>query len=174
MTKQEFLAMSLPFRLKAISINETVMDYTFTLYGIEFRKGIHIPYKSKPVLRHISDLVNEIEHNGKKFMPMLELYKIVQEETEELEYNEYKTAFIPEIIASFAHFLTKDLKHGYQFNYLLPQKSFTLVHSDTREHETISQFELFQKLVEWHFDIAGLIKKGEAIDVNTLNENPYK
>lgn len=30
------------------------------------------------------------------------------------------------------------------------------------------------KLIEWHFDIAGLIEKGEAIDVNTLPENPYK
>lgn len=29
-------------------------------------------------------------------------------------------------------------------------------------------------LIEWHFDIAGLIDKGEAIDVNTLPENPYK
>ena len=29
-------------------------------------------------------------------------------------------------------------------------------------------------LVKWHFDISGLIEKGEAIDVNTLPENPYK
>ena len=35
-------------------------------------------------------------------------------------------------------------------------------------------FILIQKLIEWHFDIAGLIEKGEAIDVNTLTENPYK
>ena len=30
------------------------------------------------------------------------------------------------------------------------------------------------KLIEWHFDIAGLIEKSEAIDVNTLTKNPYK
>lgn len=35
-------------------------------------------------------------------------------------------------------------------------------------------FCIAQKLVEWHFDIAELIEKGEAIDVNTLTENPYK
>ena len=29
-------------------------------------------------------------------------------------------------------------------------------------------------LIEHHFDIAGLIEKGEAIDVNTLEINPYK
>lgn len=31
-----------------------------------------------------------------------------------------------------------------------------------------------QLLVRWHFDVAGLIEKGEALDVNTLHENPYK
>ena len=36
------------------------------------------------------------------------------------------------------------------------------------------QFNVVLQLVEWHFDIAGLIEKGEAIDVNTLPENPYK
>jgi len=35
-------------------------------------------------------------------------------------------------------------------------------------------FYLVQKLIEWHFDIADLISKGEAIDVNRLPENPYK
>ena len=29
-------------------------------------------------------------------------------------------------------------------------------------------------MIKNHFDIAGLIEKGEAIDVNTLPENPYK
>ena len=29
-------------------------------------------------------------------------------------------------------------------------------------------------MIKNHFDIAGLIEKGEAIDVNTLQENPYK
>jgi hypothetical protein len=37
-----------------------------------------------------------------------------------------------------------------------------------------NQLGLFQKLTEWHFDIADLILKGEAVDVNTLPENPYK
>lgn len=35
-------------------------------------------------------------------------------------------------------------------------------------------FEIVMWLIENHFDIAGLIEKGEAIDVNTLPENPYK
>lgn len=35
-------------------------------------------------------------------------------------------------------------------------------------------FEIVMWLIEHHFDIAGLIDKGEAIDVNTLEINPYK
>ena len=37
-----------------------------------------------------------------------------------------------------------------------------------------SPFYVIEILVKNHFDIAGLIEKGEAIDVNKLEENPYK
>ena len=36
------------------------------------------------------------------------------------------------------------------------------------------RFGLVKYLIDQNFDIAGLIEKGEAIDVNTLSENPYK
>jgi hypothetical protein len=38
----------------------------------------------------------------------------------------------------------------------------------------VLEFGLIQHLVKWHFDIAGLIEKGEAIDINTLEINHYK
>ena len=37
-----------------------------------------------------------------------------------------------------------------------------------------SPFYVIEILVKNHFDIVGLIEKGEAIDVNTLDVNPYK
>ena len=39
------------------------------------------------------------------------------------------------------------------------------------QHKKIDDmpFYVVQKLLEWHFDIYGLIEKGLAIDVNTLN-----
>lgn len=36
------------------------------------------------------------------------------------------------------------------------------------------RFDLILKLVQNHFDFLGLIEKGEAINVNTLDVNPYK
>lgn len=35
-------------------------------------------------------------------------------------------------------------------------------------------FNIMMDLIKFHFDICGLIEKGEAIDVNSLSENPYK
>ena len=33
---------------------------------------------------------------------------------------------------------------------------------------------IMTEMIKWHFDIAGLIEKGQAIDINTLKVNPYK
>ena len=38
----------------------------------------------------------------------------------------------------------------------------------------LNQLNQLQFLVSWHFDIANLISTGEAIDINTLEVNPYK
>ena len=35
-------------------------------------------------------------------------------------------------------------------------------------------FVVVLKLIEWHFNLFGRIDNGEAIDVNLLQENPYK
>lgn len=41
--------------------------------------------------------------------------------------------------------------------------------------ETLNaNYRLVLRLLEWHFDIHGLIESGLAIDVNTLSDNPYK
>ena len=48
------------------------------------------------------------------------------------------------------------------------------LYGDIIKNITSCEFWIIQKLIEWHFDIADLISKGEAIDVNTLEEDPYK
>lgn len=35
-------------------------------------------------------------------------------------------------------------------------------------------FNIMMDLISFHFDVADLISKGEAIDVNSLKINPYK
>lgn len=43
-------------------------------------------------------------------------------------------------------------------------------------HNDVSSMEYFhvKKLLEWHFDVFGLIESGLAIDVTTLETNPYE
>lgn len=145
MTKQEFLAFSLPYDLK-ISFYDDFRDCEF----IEKIDGMYVdvyaimsdsydgnPDKCKILLRPLSDLAKEIEHNGEKFVPIDELNNIGDAECD--RYNDY---FNEENISDV--------------NWLL------------------EPFIIFQKLIEWHFDLFDGIKNKEAIDVNNLETNPYK
>lgn len=38
-----------------------------------------------------------------------------------------------------------------------------------REYEKDLTYDVIQRLFEWHFDVFGLIEKGLAIDINTLD-----
>lgn len=137
MTKQEFMAMSLPYGLK-ISMtklseyikNTNNYDTRYFMQEFEISEHSNDFRKSYPVLHPISDLTKEIEHIGEKFVP-----------TVNLGWNTVTLSFSASNIKMAVDTLT------------------------LREA---------QKLIEWHFDIAGLIEKGEAIDVNKLKENPYK
>ena len=74
--------------------------------------------------------------------------------TKEIEHNGEK--FVPIIILGWSENII-----GWS------KKNINLAIENMRFDDAI-------KLIEWHFDIAGLIEKGEAIDVNTLPETPYK
>lgn len=47
------------------------------------------------------------------------------------------------------------------------------IETDVDTTNITKQIELWQWMIDNHFDIAGLIEIGEAIDVNTLDINPY-
>lgn len=126
MNKQEFLAMSLPYGLRANiqHLLNQVIDSTW--YAREFEdKAVTLLF----LLHPLSDLTKEIEHNGERFVPIRRI--------KESQWHLF-----------FRGDITSPLE-GLQFSEL-------------------------RKLIEWHFDLADFISKGEAIDVNTLPVNPYK
>ena len=148
MTKQEFLAFSLPYKLFFIieygSTNQPTGIYqmsgvyeTSVVEGFNYDNNVKTD-KLKPILHPLSDLTKEIEHNGEKFVPMTRL---------KLLY-EFESDNVCEIRMHIDYVWTTSIIQ-------LP-------------------FDLVMQLISWHFDICGLIGKDEAIDVNTLNENPYK
>ena len=143
MTKQEFLAMSLPYGFKVLRVNDNIIINYFGIHYVnEFdRNDPEIDYH--PILHPISDLTKEIVHKGEKFVPIERLEESFIEGTEDL--------------------LVLSLE---AIDYFIENEDFSRI-------EYLPAI-LIRKLIEWHFDIASLIEKGEAIDVNTLPENPYK
>lgn len=111
------------------SISHNDFETHPTRVNINYQGEEHI-WMFRPILRPLSDLTKEIEHNGEKFVPIEKCgYCSLEDCTNE-------SGEIEEITSS--HIL------GFMpFNY-------------------------FDKLLEWHFDVFGLIPNGLAIDINTL------
>lgn len=139
MTKQEFMAMSLPYGLYC-SVNNGKVNYDCVKlnnvdYALEFHDKLIV---SSPIILPLSDLAKEIKHKGKKIVPLSE---IIEDER-----------------------CNSDVQHLSRMILNLGMKELCLNYP----------FWVVQKLVEWHFDICGLIEKKEAICINTISGNPYE
>jgi hypothetical protein len=95
----------------------------------------------KPILRPLSDLTKEIEVNGEKFVPNY-------------------------ILNTRFRASSKDLVPYKYDNYNLELDVETKDYS--QKIDLFDGFLIVQQLLEWHFDIYGLIKAELAIDINTL------
>lgn len=140
MNKQEFLAMSLPYKPYCktdihdginknliLSLSGLIKDYArFYHKGYYFNCSLD---DFKPILHPLSDLTKPIVHKGEEFVPMKEI----------AIYNPNNVEYLIECVVT-----------------------------------GLVEYIVLRQLIEWRFDIAGLIEKGEAVDVNTLPENPYK
>mgnify|MGYP003591257786 CR=1 FL=1 len=161
MTKQEFLAMSLPYGLKMCYTYENRIDIQ-TLLPMHFDcKCQLVNERGKPVLRPLSDLTKPIEHNGEKFIPALELVKL------EEKYNHWKE------IAPTIPYDIKIINKPFGKVLKVSKVEHWVIYLSLNEIER-AKYYIVSQLIKWHFDMADLISKGEAIDVNTLEINPYK
>lgn len=97
--------------------------------------------ESQILLRPLSDLTKEIEVNGEKFVP-IDWFEIGDDENDSLEYDNGNIKLIRSLES-----LSKD-SFANDVNYF--------------------PFGVVEKLLEWHFDVFGLIQQGLAIDINTL------
>ena len=105
--RREFITPYMPYELKwKCSLEtETMIGITdnriiFAMNGDEISSSYEFEHKSqscKPILRPLSDLPNEIEHNGNKFIPMEVMFG--WDITEEKEFDIYGT--LPDAWKSF-------------------------------------------------------------------------
>lgn len=130
----------------------------------------------KPILRPLSDLTKEIEHNGEKFVPLIKLFKLSRG-SYEINIKHYSIMSSEWIkIEMLGHrdyhlriiSIESDVRldKGYSFECFS-----TDLRCDDKKIEFVQNHNLlFQKLYEWHFDVFGLIEQGLAININTLNQ----
>ena len=110
----------------------------------------------KPILRPLTDLTKEIEHNGEKFVPIMYCANTL--------LNDKNDMFFKDII-----FGDRCVKMYVKCG-ILGFNTIVKYDNDIKsiKHGNDTTYEIQQKLLEWHFDVFGLIEKGEAIDINTL------
>lgn len=124
MTKEQFLAFSLPFDLCVFESNKTPLRLTKANYNTLIDNE-----KRLPILYPLSDLKKEINYKGNSIIP---IKNFARQDQKDIEISIVESSFI----------------------------------------ELLS-FYIILQLIEWHFDIAGLIDKGEAVDINTLADFYY-
>lgn len=116
---------------------------------------------SKPILRPLSDLTKEIEHNGERFIPIKEIWKLLHPDSDLINCE----------CDGEEQYATKDYGQ-HIFSYDPIEKCFGLFadwHNDgDKPHCVFGGYDLMQKLFEWHYDVFGLTEEGLAISYNDI------
>ena len=107
----------------------------------------------KPILRPLSQLTQEIEHNGEKFVPIVELAKI------HVDYGKNDSNLKVDYTFSRQDNVSITWNHASCTEPLLSDDLFIMT-----ERIEQNRFWVIQKLLEWHFDIFGLIENNLAIE----------
>ena len=107
-----------------------------------------------PFLHPLSDLTKEIEVNGEKFIPIVELLKLDNPQWLERHPNGRYSEI------------------EYSQNEVLANATFSFqatlsIHLHLKSLENERSWKI-EKLKEWHFDTFGLIDNGLAVDINTV------
>lgn len=184
------LAPYLPYELKGnYEVSEVVPSAKFELRNKELRTDnidFFLNY-AKPIFRPLSDLARKVEINGEKFYPLaklleyqetnyfsecehLKLVKFNENCLISIDHNYYDLLKKEDFIVKFIS-ATSNGESIMTFTYDPDSRRFAMRDEYLKKPLGIAyQLDMFQKLFEWHFDVFGLIEKGLAIDINTLNK----
>jgi hypothetical protein len=192
------IASNLPYGLKAADKHGNVKEVC--MYQVPFQSGLSNPesvslvglnlllepekYRvdtMRPILRPLSQLTEKISHNGEEFVPLVRLYEMAvtniytfvpEYEIELIGYEEPTFGIVTRDIDDRKRngfTLNVPYEFGFRFEFDLSLDNEQASSSGS----TLNQYELFQKLHEWHFDVSNLIGNDLAYAV-TEELNPYK
>lgn len=144
------LAPYLPYDLKLIADEGRVLKLDGLRKDVVFANNGPFVYKLdfdeiKPILRPLSDLTKEIEVKNEKFVP--------------IEYLEKYFLYGIEIKENAGHY--------YIYNSLQEVRiNGDLILNPVYGVEDECPFWVYDFLLQWHFDVFGLINKGLGVDFN--------
>lgn len=186
------IAPYLPYGLQFATLNDDTNEYyidanryILNFGGLNGVANICMANYSRPlykiILRPLSDLTKEIEINGKRFTPLIELYRCSNEYNynEDLDYEFIDSWGAKGNILKVFHNRKKNEYTEFVFSKLSFRKDrihskgsyvfgMNLPHNIRVNSKLYNNHKLYNLLYIWHFDIFGLIEKGLAIDINTL------
>lgn len=155
----KYLAPYLPYKIKGRSRTTGTI---FTITGFNDRNsittygdlGISDFKGTQLLLRQLSCLSEEIEVNGQKFIPIVELLKFKYSNWyKEKEDTRYAKIDFDNTSAWFSVQANFDIKVIFFKDDIFSYPDYWII----------------QKLAEWHIDFQCLIGKGLAVDINTLS-----
>ncbi len=169
--EEKHIALYTPHNLKCEILNyksDYVGEKYLTIKGyyiydgdvyFNFHEGRDFAGKSisefKPILRPLTDLGKEIEHEGKKFNPIIMLLNYTR--LGEYDY-ECGTDYDSYVIDYF-------LGHSILCKEKYSDDDYFCVKI---EYVLENEYWIVEKLIEWHFDVFRLIENKLAVDINTI------
>jgi len=156
------------------NMNKLLLDYTNLSY--------------KLVLHPLSDLTKPIKHKGEEFVTIEMLYHAACEgvvgETEpkggwykggyDLEEYEEDGCQVVKMTPWDERFCAFELSWGLKQDGGIGAYTSIGLDRDHLSGGIIDSKSFWERLYKYHFDTDGLIEAGLAVDVNTLETNPYE
>jgi len=130
-------------------------------------KEVFINSAYKPILRPLSDLTKEIEINGEKFVPIVELAK----KNSYYGINEVEQVFVSSDCYCVRYLDNENIERQFEYCNGENKNFFVYCVWNGLRCDCYNVLSLYQYLLEQHFDIFGLIEKGLAIDIYSLPQS---
>ena len=155
---EKFYLAGINYSNNEVLIHDNI-DGSIEEYGISFLK---------PIFRNLqTDLTKEIEHKGKRFVPLRKLFETA-----------YPMAFVKkkewEISVSENNFATIKSKQNYiSFQVDLEDAEMVVFNNDGEYMEQINdRYKLYQLLQSWHFWLGdqSFFEKNIILDFNNVNK----